>query len=159
MGAEVAPFVDGNNLPGRANVPMDQQQHHREEDPPRRLPQESQQSSRPVEDLEWEEWDPSSSPLTFADHCLAGSFAGVAEHTLLYPLDTVKTCWQSQVLRSAAGGGAGGCDVASCGVGSGGGAAAGGRAGDVARGGVEVSFPDGRGGGMNGRVRRSFGGR
>lgn len=138
---------------------MDQQQHHREEDPPRRLPQESQQSSRPVEDLEWEEWDPSSSPLTFADHCLAGSFAGVAEHTLLYPLDTVKTCWQSQVLRSAAGGGAGGCDVASCGVGSGGGAAAGGRAGDVARGGVEVSFPDGRGGGMNGRVRRSFGGR
>lgn len=162
VGAEVAPFVDGNNLPGRANVPMDQQQHHREEDPPRRLPQESQQSSRPVEDLEWEEWDPSSSPLTFADHCLAGSFAGVAEHTLLYPLDTVKTCWQSQVLRSAAGGG-GGCDVASCGVG--GGAAAGGRAGDVARGGLEVSFRrgegmNGRGEGMNGRVRaEEFGGR
>ena len=107
---------------------------------PGRRPRDAQ----PVEDLEWEEWDPSSSPLTFFDHCLAGSFAGVAEHTLLYPLDTVKTCWQSQVLRSAGAGGGGGCDAASCGVGSGADKAAGGRAGDVARGSAEVSFP-GRG--------------
>jgi solute carrier family 25 iron transporter 28/37 len=55
-----------------------------------------------VEDLDWEEWDASLSPLSFFDHCLAGSFAGVMEHTLLYPLDTVKTCWQSQVLNKAA---------------------------------------------------------
>ena len=66
-----------------------------------------------IEDLEWEEWD-STGGLSFTHHCLAGSFAGVAEHTLLYPLDTVKTCWQSQVLHRAAGGGvAGGCDPCS----------------------------------------------
>jgi len=64
-------------------------------------------SSTPPDDLEWEEWDSSTSPLSFAHHCLAGSFAGVAEHTLLYPLDTVKTCWQSQVLHKASGGGMG----------------------------------------------------
>ncbi|KAL3773639.1 hypothetical protein ACHAW5_009878 [Stephanodiscus triporus] len=59
------------------------------------------------------------SPLSFAHHCLVGSFAGVMEHTLLYPLDTVKTCWQSQVLSWAAGvggtgtggGGGGGCGI------------------------------------------------
>lgn len=54
-------------------------------------------TSPPPDDLEWEEWDSNTSPLSFSHHCLAGSFAGVAEHTLLYPLDTVKTCWQSQV--------------------------------------------------------------
>ncbi len=51
-----------------------------------------------------------TSLLSFADHCLDGSFAGVAEHTLLYPLDTAKTCWQSQVLNMAAGM-AGGCGI------------------------------------------------
>ncbi|KAL7433199.1 hypothetical protein ACHAXH_003285 [Discostella pseudostelligera] len=61
----------------------------------------SSSSSPPPEDLEWEEWDSRTSPLSFPHHCLAGSFAGVAEHTLLYPLDTVKTCWQSQVLHRA----------------------------------------------------------
>ncbi|KAL3793703.1 hypothetical protein ACHAW5_008050 [Stephanodiscus triporus] len=71
-----------------------------------------------VEDLEWEEWDPATSPLSFAHHCLAGSFAGVMEHTLLYPLDTVKTCWQSQVLSRATGGGGGG---GGCGIFPGGG--------------------------------------
>jgi hypothetical protein len=30
-----------------------------------------------VEDLEWEEWDSTTSPLSFGHHCLAGSFAGV----------------------------------------------------------------------------------
>lgn len=41
-----------------------------------------------VMELEWEEWDGSGS---FVDHCLAGSFAGVMEHTLLYPVDTLRT--------------------------------------------------------------------
>ena len=68
-------------------------------------------NNQPPEDLEWEEWDSSTSPLSFFHHCLAGSFAGVAEHTLLYPLDTVKTCWQSQVLGNSCG------MVESCGVG------------------------------------------
>ena len=81
-------------------------------------------SSAPPEDLEWEEWDSTTSPLSFFHHCLAGSFAGVVEHTLLYPLDTVKTCWQSQVLSkaSSAGGSSGGCSmVNNCGVNGGGG--------------------------------------
>lgn len=43
-------------------------------------------------DLEWEEWDGRS---PFLHHCVAGSVAGVAEHTLLYPVDTVKTHMQS----------------------------------------------------------------
>jgi solute carrier family 25 iron transporter 28/37 len=76
-----------------------------------------------VEDLDWEEWDAASSPLSFLDHCLAGSFAGVMEHTLLYPLDTVKTCWQSQVLNKASGGsgGSSGGGVAGCSLVGGGG--------------------------------------
>lgn len=44
------------------------------------------------EDLEWEEWDGSS---PFIHHCIAGGIAGVAEHTLLYPVDTIKTHMQS----------------------------------------------------------------
>jgi len=43
-------------------------------------------------DLEWEEWDGKS---PFLHHCIAGSIAGVAEHTLLYPVDTVKTHMQA----------------------------------------------------------------
>ena len=76
-----------------------------------------------VEDLDWEEWDAASSPLSFLDHCLAGSFAGVMEHTLLYPLDTVKTCWQSQVLNKAyrGSGGSSGGGVAGCSLVDGGG--------------------------------------
>ena len=82
----------------------------------------SSSTPAPPEDLEWEEWDSSTSPLSFFHHCLAGSFAGVAEHTLLYPLDTVKTCWQSQVLHNAGSGGASGSSgcsmVNNCGVNS-----------------------------------------
>jgi solute carrier family 25 iron transporter 28/37 len=44
------------------------------------------------EDLEWEEWDGES---PFLHHCIAGSMAGIAEHTLLYPVDTVKTHLQA----------------------------------------------------------------
>lgn len=43
-------------------------------------------------DLEWEEWDGKS---PFLHHCIAGSIAGVAEHTLLYPVDTIKTHMQA----------------------------------------------------------------
>jgi len=38
--------------------------------------------------LEFEEWDGNS---PFWHHCLAGSLAGVSEHILVYPIDTVKT--------------------------------------------------------------------
>jgi solute carrier family 25 iron transporter 28/37 len=44
------------------------------------------------EDLEWEEWD---GKIPFWTHCLAGGIAGISEHTLLYPIDTVKTHMQS----------------------------------------------------------------
>jgi len=43
-------------------------------------------------DIEWEEWDGKS---PFLHHCIAGSIAGVAEHTLLYPVDTIKTHMQA----------------------------------------------------------------
>lgn len=42
----------------------------------------------PVVDEDWEEWDGKS---PFWHHCVAGSLAGVTEHTLVYPLDTVRT--------------------------------------------------------------------
>jgi len=38
--------------------------------------------------LEFEEWDGIS---PFWHHCFAGSLAGVAEHVIVYPIDTVKT--------------------------------------------------------------------
>jgi solute carrier family 25 iron transporter 28/37 len=43
----------------------------------------------PVMDLEWEDWDPSKG--NFVHHMIAGSVAGIAEHTVVYPIDTVKT--------------------------------------------------------------------
>jgi len=39
-------------------------------------------------DDDWEEWDGKS---PFWVHCVAGSVAGVGEHVLVYPLDTVRT--------------------------------------------------------------------
>ena len=44
----------------------------------------------PEDDLEWEEWD-SSKGHSFATHMLAGSFAGLAEHVTIFPLDTLRT--------------------------------------------------------------------
>lgn len=44
------------------------------------------------EELEWEEWDGKGK---FWHHCVAGSIAGVSEHTLMYPFDTVKTHLQA----------------------------------------------------------------
>jgi solute carrier family 25 (mitochondrial iron transporter), member 28/37 len=51
-------------------------------------PGKSPSSSSSSFDDEWEDWDGSS---PFWVHCMAGSLAGVAEHTLVYPLDTVRT--------------------------------------------------------------------
>jgi solute carrier family 25 iron transporter 28/37 len=48
----------------------------------------SSSSSSAAFDEEWEEWDGNS---PFWVHCVAGSLAGVAEHVLVYPLDTVRT--------------------------------------------------------------------
>jgi solute carrier family 25 iron transporter 28/37 len=50
-----------------------------------------------IEDLDedWEEWDPSKT--TFVVHATAGSLAGLAEHTLMFPADTWKTFLQADV--------------------------------------------------------------
>lgn len=47
-----------------------------------------QEGNSTQEDEDWEEWDGRS---PFWIHCAAGSFAGVVEHTAVYPLDTVRT--------------------------------------------------------------------
>ena len=76
-------------------------------------------------ELEWEEWDGKSPWL---HHCVAGSIAGVAEHTLLYPIDTVKTHMQSycadcpipqQAAAAAQGGGGSGGGGGGAGISSG----------------------------------------
>lgn len=38
---------------------------------------------------EWEEWDPSK--ISFGNHMIAGSVAGLVEHVSMFPLDTIKT--------------------------------------------------------------------
>ena len=38
--------------------------------------------------LDWEEWDPAKG--SFLSHMLAGSCAGVIEHTCMFPVDTIK---------------------------------------------------------------------
>ena len=45
-------------------------------------------SEQETADADWEEWDGNS---PFWIHCVAGSFAGVVEHVMVYPLDTVRT--------------------------------------------------------------------
>lgn len=39
--------------------------------------------------LEWEEFDPGRG-VSFRQHMMAGSCAGVAEHLLMFPVDTYK---------------------------------------------------------------------
>lgn len=83
---------------------------------PKASPSPASEQEEEIE-LEWEEWDGKS---PWAHHCVAGSIAGVAEHTLLYPLDTVKTHMQSycadcpipQQAAAAAQGGSGGAGTA-----------------------------------------------
>ena len=37
---------------------------------------------------DWEEWDPSS--LSFRQHMVAGCIAGVSEHIVFFPIDTLR---------------------------------------------------------------------
>ena len=37
---------------------------------------------------DWEEWD--SSSLTFGKHMVAGCVAGVSEHIVFFPIDTLR---------------------------------------------------------------------
>ena len=46
-------------------------------------------SIRPMDDkYDWEVWDPTS--LSFRHHMIAGIFAGVSEHIVFFPIDTVR---------------------------------------------------------------------
>ena len=45
-------------------------------------------------DEDWEEYNPSKGP--FVAHMIAGSIAGLAEHGIVYPIDTVKTFYQAR---------------------------------------------------------------
>ena len=42
---------------------------------------------------DWEVWDPTS--LSFRHHMIAGIFAGVSEHIVFFPIDTVRTTLQA----------------------------------------------------------------
>ena len=46
---------------------------------------------------DWEEWNPNQT--TFGVHVVAGSVAGLAEHVLMYPFDTIKTHLQTRQSR------------------------------------------------------------
>jgi solute carrier family 25 iron transporter 28/37 len=50
------------------------------------------------EELEWEEWKPEQ--ISFGNHMIAGSMAGLAEHVSLFPMDTIKTHIQCQKCGS-----------------------------------------------------------
>ena len=53
------------------------------------------QSTAESDPFNTDEWEPSRGP--FWVHALAGSIAGVAEHSVMFPIDTMKT--HAQVLR------------------------------------------------------------
>jgi solute carrier family 25 iron transporter 28/37 len=55
-------------------------------------------SEEEVDELDWEEWDPKK--LSFVDHMMAGSFAGLAEHVAIFPMDTLKTNIQCEKCGS-----------------------------------------------------------
>jgi solute carrier family 25 iron transporter 28/37 len=55
-------------------------------------------------DEDWEEWSPEKG--SFLNHAVAGSLAGVAEHTFMYPVDTIKTHLQCRRCGVAQEGGA-----------------------------------------------------
>ena len=52
-----------------------------------------------LEDEDWEEWDPAK--ISFVNHMIAGSFAGLAEHVSIFPIDTVKTHIQCEKCGSS----------------------------------------------------------
>lgn len=49
-------------------------------------------------DVDWEEWDPTR--ISFLNHMIAGSVAGLAEHVTIFPIDTIKTHVQCEKCGS-----------------------------------------------------------
>ena len=58
-----------------------------------------------VDDIpDWQEWD--RSRLSFIDHMIAGSVAGLAEHISIFPMDTLKTniqCEKCNTMSASSG--------------------------------------------------------
>jgi solute carrier family 25 iron transporter 28/37 len=71
-------------FPASRDTPVNANEHIRDNNSPGNTPAEAED----IPDDDWEEWDGQS---PFWMHCVAGSLAGVAEHTAVYPLDTVRT--------------------------------------------------------------------
>ena len=57
-------------------------------------------SSDAYDDFETDEWSPDKG--SFLNHAIAGSLAGVAEHSVMFPVDTIKTMMQVQRAELAA---------------------------------------------------------
>ena len=57
-------------------------------------------SSDAYDDFETDEWSPEKG--SFLNHAIAGSLAGVAEHSVMFPVDTIKTMMQVQRAELAA---------------------------------------------------------
>jgi len=85
-------MIDSNSSPSHLNEnehSWHQQQEHEQENSFHSVVSNGEEEEI---ELEWEEWDGKS---PYLHHCIAGSIAGVSEHTLLYPIDTVKTHMQA----------------------------------------------------------------
>ena len=48
------------------------------------------------DEYDWEEWD--SSSLSFGHHMVAGCIAGVSEHIVFFPIDTLRVHVECFVL-------------------------------------------------------------
>lgn len=46
-------------------------------------------------DQDPQDWEANPSGLPLKYHAIAGSFAGVVEHTLVFPIDTIRTSMQA----------------------------------------------------------------
>eukprot|EP00956_Cyclotella_meneghiniana_P043657 scaffold281727_cov122-Cyclotella_meneghiniana.AAC.3 len=56
-----------------------------------------------ADDLDWEEWDAQTSPLSFGHHCLAGSFAGVVSWATTHSFCCCGVAWHGAVLSAKSG--------------------------------------------------------
>jgi hypothetical protein len=55
-----------------------------------------------ADEFDVDEWDPSRG--TLAEHIVAGSSAGLAEHLVMFPVDTIKVrrVWRARAARERA---------------------------------------------------------
>lgn len=79
----------GYDHTARAGQNKSNRQHLNSTHRVRHSPSSRLASIRPMDDkYDWEVWDPTS--LSFRHHMIAGIFAGVSEHIVFFPIDTVR---------------------------------------------------------------------